>query len=265
MLFCLAAAAATVSAADPPVHVQYVPPPISLDAPAKDQFWERFKNEFTSTAEETFARRFHPFKLMRWNTDVGDHRFGKFSDWSTETARQTFAECVTRGTREAAVDLPLMVWLEERQGLLADFLKNSVGNVEEEEMDPMSLSSTPVKRSWWSRSEGNDIYCGIRPFRTDPYAFFTVTMKEGESLLLLTNLRYHFKNFSEHRFELALSMPLDHGFSIEIGTSYEFSHNGHEGKVAVKAFKEFRNGSLLLVGLDVRDTPGAFAGLSIPL
>jgi hypothetical protein len=265
LLYLAAIAALETHASDQNAQLQYLSPPVTLGSPTPEAFWQRFKTEFSDTAEDRFGDRFHSFKVINWNMNTVNERPGQYSEWTTRVARRNFAESAAYGVREAAADIPILLWLEDRQGFLGDFLRNSIGGVEEESVEPLSLSSASAKRSWWSKSAGNDIYCGIRPFRTDPYAFFSMRIRDEETTFLLSHLRYHYRDFADHRFELSLSVPLAHGFTIEVGTSYQFGHRGEERRLALKAFREFKSGGMVLVGLDVRQSPGAFAGISIPL
>jgi hypothetical protein len=252
-------------AADESVDLQYGKFTAPIASPQRETFtlWDRFKVSFDQRVEDQFANRFHPLSAMNWSMDLGDGRTPH--ERATRAARRTLSKAVVRGAREAAVDLPIMVWLKDRQGFVADLLENSVGSVAEEEVAPLDTSYQPEERSWWGRlPEGGDVRYGIRPFRTDPYAYMSLTLRDGDDLLLLGHLRYHYRSFADHCFEVALSVPLPHGFAFDLGTSYTMGRPLDEEPVAIKLFKEFKSGSILHVGLEARSRPGLFAGITVP-
>src|SRR5207247_9587690 len=101
------------------------------------------------------------------------------------------------GAREATVALPVLLWRNYRQGLLADFLRNSVDSVAEEEVAPLDLKYRPVERSWWQRlSESGGVHYGIRPFNTSPYTFVSFGIQEGDNVLMLAHVSDHYANFA---------------------------------------------------------------------
>jgi hypothetical protein len=90
-------------------------------------------------------------------------------------------------------------------------------------------------------------------------------LKDGDRVLLLTHVRYHYVNFADHSFEFALSLPLARGFSVNLGTSYQFGRHDDEKRVALKLTREFKRGSILHVGLELRERPAFLAGITVPL
>jgi len=202
---------------------------------------------------------------MNWRIELPDNSYDHVNERATSAARDALSKSVVYGVREALVDLPIMLWLQERQGLLADFLRNSIDSVGEEEVAPLDVSYRLVERSWWKRlSENGGVHYGIRPFRTSPYAFLSLGLKDGDTLFLLRPVRYYYDPFVDHRFEIALSVPLKHGFAIDVGTSYQFGRHSEEKGLAVKLFKEFKSGGILHVGLEARERPVFFAGMALP-
>jgi len=257
-----------MSAADQGVNLQYVPytTPIESPAEAPFEFWDRFKVSFDQHSDELFTDRFHPLKIMDWRMELANRAPDAFRERTTSVARHTVAKSVVNGFREITVDTPIMVWLKERQRFFGDLLRNSVGNVEEDAVAPLDLSYGLVERSWWRRlSEGGSLRYGLRPFRTDPYAFLGLAIKDGESLVLLTHVRYHYRLLGDHFFEIALSLPLAHGFAIDIGTTYEFGRYGEEKRAAIKLAKELKAGGIVHVGLEAKERPMLLAGISFPL
>jgi len=237
-----------------------------LETPAGDAFLDRFKLAFNHRVEDVFADRFHPFNIMNWNLELARTDSNHLRDRTASTARNAISKSMVYGVREATVDLPLLRWLEERQGLIGDFLINSVGNVGEEAVSPLDVSYRPVERSWWDRlsERGGELHYGIRPFNPNPYAFLSLGIKEGDDLLFLGHLRYHYRAFAEHLVELALSVPLAHGLAVDLGASYQVGPKGAEERLTVKFFKQFKSGGILHVGMEVRERPACFAGIALP-
>jgi len=224
---------------------------------------ERFRIAFDKGSSQLFADRFHSFKVMNMRIKAADGTFEDFRRQSVSTARQTFIKSGAYALREATVDLSIMSWLEDRQGLVADFLRNSVGSVEEEAVSPLDVSYGVVERSWWQRLASSDsLNFGIRPFRTDPYAFLSLAISDGDAFILLANLRYYCRHFTHHSFQFALSVPLAYGFSIDVGTSYELNEHNDQ-KFVVKLFKSFKPGGILHVGFEVKNHPQMVAGIAL--
>ena len=259
------ALAVGVQAADQNIQLEHSNRVAPLEAPPGEALLERFKVAFNQGVDDVFVDRFHPFNMMKWNLELATQDHDHFRDSAANAARGAFAKSVVYGAREATVDLPVLLWLNERQGVLADFLRNSVDSVAEEEVAPLDLRYRPVERSWWRRlSESGGVHYGIRPFRTSPYTFVSLGIKQGDNLLMLAHVRYHYRNFADHRFEIALSVPLAQGMAFDVGTSYQFGRHPEEGGLVVKLFKEFKSGGIMHVGMEAREHPSFFAGIAIP-
>lgn len=247
-------------------HNYHEKPTIAFPEDEAAAFWERFTTAFQEQAVDNFADRFHPFGSLNWKLRLEDGGADFLQDQTSSGARKALSKSFTRGLREASVDLPVMTWLKDRQGLLADFLRNSVGNVSEESVAPNELSYHAVERSWWDRlAENSGLRYGIRPFRTAPYAYAGIGIRDGENVLLLANVRYVFRNFDEHKFELALSVPLAHGLSMDLGAGYKFDRREAEEQLTLKIFKKLDNGSLFYVGMELQNEPAVYAGLCFAL
>ncbi|HKS38802.1 MAG TPA: hypothetical protein VJW76_16525 [Verrucomicrobiae bacterium] len=266
MLACAAAVVIVeAQAADQRIVLQHNNFTTPIESPPGEAFLERFTLEFDRRIDEQFTDRFHPFTVMNWSIDLANNHSDHFRERAASAARNALSKSVVYSVREAAVDLPILAWLKERQGVLADFLRNSVDSVGEEAVAPLELSYRPVERSWWQTlSQNGHLQYGMRPFRTSPYAFLSAGIKDHDRVFLLGHVRYHYRPFSEHRFEVALSVPLDHGFAIDVGTSYQFGGRDEEERLVVKLFKEFKRGGILHVGLEARQHPAFLAGIALP-
>lgn len=230
-------------------------------------FWALFKVAFDHRAPGVFEDQFHPLNFGNVNALWTDRDFNHLSDYNAAVARHAFANTFRSSARDAALDLdlPVVEWLRGRQGFLADFLWNSLGSVEEESVSPLNPSYRPVEHSWWNKlSKDSSLRYGVRPFRTDPYAFLGWRIKRGERVLLLGDARYYCRNFGDHCFELALSTPITRDLSIELGTSYQFGTHQAERKVVLKLLKTFKSGGILHVALEARQQPVLIAGITVP-
>ncbi len=253
------------SAGGQSVGLQYSAPVAPIELPPGKAFLDRFKDAFDWRVADQFADRLHPFSVMNWSVELVQRDYEYFRERTTSAARHAVSRSLLYSVREAAVDLPFMSWLEDRQDFVAGFLRNSIGSIGEEEVAPLSVSYRLAERSWWKRlSENSDVRFGIRPFRTSPYTFMSLGIKDGDSLLLLAHVRYHYHDFADHRFEIALSVPLAHGIAIDVGTSYQFGRNRDEEKLVIKIAKEFNSGGIVHVGFEAGGGSAVFAGLAFP-
>ena len=270
-LVCVAVVATVgMQAAGQDVRLQHKLDPALAEPPEETAitFWERFKVAFDRNLDDSFADKFHPLSVLSWGLKPAEAETDSefFRDHSTCAARNALVGSTVNSAREAAVDLPLLWSLQERQGLIADFFRNSVGNVEEEAVAPLNPSYRQAEQSWWQGlSESGEVCYGIRPFRTNPYAFASLCVRDGDRLLLLGHVRYHYEHFANHCFELAMSVPLARGFAVDLGTSYQFGRHDEEKRLVVKLSKELTGGGIVHVGLELQDRPGLVAGITVPL
>ena len=257
--------AVTAHASDQSVQLQYGSPAAPLETPPGETFRERFSEAFDRRVNEQFDDKFHPFNVMIWASESIDRDAGYLSERATSAVRNAFSKSAVYGLREATVDVPILLWFEERQGVLVEFFRRAIGNAGEEGVVPLDPSYRPAEQSWWKRlTERNEVRYGIRPFTTSPYAFLSFVLKEGGTACLLGHVRYHYVSLAEHRFEVALSVPLGRGLGIDLGTSYQFGRHGHEEGLVVKLLKEFKSGGILQVSLEAREHPAMFAGIAFP-
>ena len=265
-LVCLATVLAVAThASDQAVQLQYGSPAAPLESSPGETIRDRFSAAFDRRVNEQFADQFHPFNIMSWTHESVDRDAGYLSERATSAARNAFSKSAVYGLQEATVDVPILLWFDERQGILADFFRRSLGNVGEEAVVPLDPSYRLAEQSWWKRlEEKNEVRYGIRPFTTSPYAFLSFVLKEGDTVSLLGHLRYHYVSFAEHRFEVALSVPLGRGLGLDMGTSYQFGRHGHQEGLVFKLLKELKSGGVLHFGMEAREHPAVFAGIALP-
>jgi hypothetical protein len=253
----------THAAADPAADNDYSRFAVSIEMPRKEllPMWERFDVAFSERADDVFADQLRSFKMIRWNIEFADWNFDHYRQRTSSAGQHAFTKSITDSAREAATDLPFFAWLEEHQSFVGTFVRNSVGNVEEESLSPLSPSFGGVERSWWRRlADQGELRYGLRPFKTNPYAYVSYGIKDGDTLLLLTHVRYHYDHFADHQFEFAVSVPLAYGLAVDVGTSYQFGQHGEEKKLVLKLFKELKKGGIVHVGFEVKERPMLIAG-----
>jgi hypothetical protein len=237
-----------------------------LPAEAPFSFWERFELAYSQRSERIFTDRFHSLNTLNWQVEMASREADEFRDHTTRVARRAFTRSVTTSFREAAVELSIVTWLEGRRGVLADFLRQAVNAVDEEAVAPLDPSYRVLERSWWKRlAESRDFHYGIRPFRTSPYVFVSKGFWSGDTLLVLMDLRYHYRDLAEHQFECALSVPLARGFAMDIGTAYQLRRHDETLNMVLKISKQLQHGGIVHVGLEVQEHPRFQVGVSIPL
>jgi hypothetical protein len=241
-------------------------PAIPFPATPPTTFWERFEFATLTRAEDTFTDRFHALNTLNWQGEMASRQAAEFRDHSTRVAHRALTHSVSTGFREAAFDLPLAFWLKENRGFFADLLLRTVDTADEAAVAPLNPDYRARERSWWQQlSASRDFRYGLRPFRTSPYAFVSGSVWSGDSLLVLAHLRYHYRQFAEHQFEFALSLPVSHGYAIDLGTAYHLERNGEAKRLVLKLSKEFATGGLVHVGLETREHPRFQVGMTMPL
>lgn len=250
------------------MQLEYRLPTLTIEWPEDPPvtFFERFETAFEKNSAIIFLNRFHPLSSAQWNLDPGDSEGDDFRDQTTRAASKAFSRSITISAREAALELPIVMWLEDRQGFLVDLLLSSMDTVEEEAVSPLDPSYQTIERSWWKRlSESRNIRFGLRPFRTSPYAFLSTSIWSGDTLVMLAHLRYHYSHFADHQFELAVSLPLSPGLALDVGTAYKFDRHTEAKNIVLKLAKQFSNGGVMHVGMEVQDRPRFLAGITVPL
>lgn len=229
-------------------------------------FWDRFESSFNKRADDLFADRLHPFRWIQRDVNGDVQLLDNSPELTTDIARSAFTDSLNYGLRDAAlgIEWPLLTWLQDHEDFLANVLLNSIDSVEEKSVSPLDPSYGGIERSWWNEVARNKgIRFGVRPFSTSPYAFMSWRVMDGNKVQLLGHLRYRFRGFTDHSFELALSMPLGRGLSMDFGTSYRFGKHEEQKVIVVKVTKYFSPNALLHVGLEAQHDPMLVAGVSV--
>jgi hypothetical protein len=251
---------------DQDVEISYLRSPTVMDTPRQDPafLWDRFFFAFDDCADDVFADRLHPLNMVKWSMNL-DGSSETFQHHTGSAAQNALTKAATYSARDAAVDVSLMIWLQDRQEWLADFLRDSIDSVEEESVSPLAGTYGRAERSWWKRVAHSDsIRYGVRPFRTSPYAFTSFAVKDDGHTLFLSHVRYYYDHFNDHRFEFAVSLPLLHGLALDMGTSYQFGRSNGKERVAVKLTREFASSGIIHLGFELREHPILMAGITLP-
>ena len=250
------------------MQLDYKVPDIVIQSP-KDlpkNFWERFEFAFIDNSEKIFTDRFHPINLMDWYAESRDATIELRGHRATRLAASALSRSLVTGLREAAVELPIMDWLDSHRGFIADLVLDSLDTEEEEAINPLNPSYRILEKTWWTRlSETRGFRCGLRPFQISPYAFLSTGIWNNGSLLAMAHLRYHYRHFSQHQFEFVFSIPLSQGIAVDIGTAYIAGHHVEEKKLVLKLSKQFRNGGIVHIGMEAQQHPTFLVGMSLPL
>ena len=270
-MFVVAAiiAAVGVQAAETLMHLENPDYSFMTDLPPEEAYpglLRRFDVSFQGRADDAFTDKFHPFNLIQ---RVGDGRLRLFDesiDRQAEVAGDALSSAFSASLRDAALgmNLPIMIWLRDREDFFANLLWNSVDSVEEESISPTDLSYRRTERSWWNAIAKSDrLQFGLRPFNTSPYAFMSWRIKDGERVRLLGHVRYRFRGFTDHSFELALSTPMARGLSLDFGTTYQIGQHDERKALVFKLTKSFSPHALMHIGVEVEKHPVLIAGLSV--
>jgi hypothetical protein len=229
-------------------------------------FWEQLEFALERSSEKVFTARFHPLITSQWQVEMDSLSAEEYREYPTRRATSALSRAAVTGLREAAFDLPFFQWLEGRRGFMVDLLLYSVDTVEEESVAPLDPSYHALEQSWWNRLADSKNFCfGLRPFRTSPYAFMSASIWRGDSLLMLAHVRYHYQDFANHQFEVALSLPLANGFSLDAGTAYRLSRRDESNRMVLKLSKQFADGGVMHIGVEAQDHPKFVMGVSLPL
>lgn len=238
----------------------------SIEGPVGDSgfFRDRFDAAFQSDVNDVFVDALSPQNVIQWNLQLpGRNLSQRFHDRVNSAANSAFVNSFKYSGREAFIGTPFVLWLDGHEGWFGDLISDTVGNTGEESISSLDPSYRVAQQSWWSSlSREGGTYLGLRPISTSPYAYVSHAFRSGGQTLLLANVRYYYDRFSNHRFELALSLPLSYGWSIDAGSAYEFGQQNNR-RVAVQLVKQFTRWSAAHVGFQVQEHPTVIAGITV--
>jgi hypothetical protein len=229
-------------------------------------FWDLFTLAFSQRAPRMFEDQFTPLNFRTFNS-LSDGNVRHLPDDDPGMARRAFSGAFRSSAQEAVLelDLPILEWLRDQQGFLADFLRNSYDSFEERSVSPIEPSYRSDERSWWNEQSVSDsLRYGVRLFRTNPYAYLSWKIQVKGHVWLLADARYCYRIFGGQRFELALSTPVVNGLSIEFGTACQFGTHQAEKKAVLKMLKTFNSGCVLQVALEARQQSRLTASITMP-
>ena len=238
---------------------------LSLVSPPPEPvvFWQRFDYAFDNRANDIFADALQPLNVVRWNVDLRGQDFSdSFRERAASRVRGAFLRTAEYGARDASMEMPLLLWLDDYQSWFANLLRGSIDNTSEETVKPLDAAHEGFEDARWRDEASRGTHYGLRPLRTSPYAYVSQGFSDGERTVLLAHMRYYYDHLSRHRVEVALSVPLAYAMSFDVGSSYEFvSHD--QGRVAVKLVKQLKGGGMAFTGLEVRQHSALIAGITM--
>ena len=227
--------------------------------------WERFDHAFPERAEVEFSDTFHPFNMIKRDGEGRVRLFDERFDDTVEMANDALYGSVNASLRDAALamNFPIMIWLRDQEDFFANLLWDSLDSVEEQSVSPLDLSYHQAERSWWNEvAKSSRLRFGLRPINTNPYAFLSWRLRNSERVWLLGHMRYRFRNFSDHSFELGLSLPLANRLSFDFGTCYRLDQETAHKSLVCKLTKYLANDAVLFAGVEVQSHPVLIAGVS---
>ena len=229
-------------------------------------FWQRFTQSFKTRVPEVYTDNFSPFAGLSWLLKKPDASWQDYMDRGTSTAQSSMSKSLEYSLRDASLTLPIGAWVDDNQDSINDLFVNSVDAVEEESVSPLNPNYIPNERRWWkSISEARTLRYGVRPLNSSPYAFLSFRVADSDRPILLGHVRYYCRDFTDHRFQLAVSLPLTERVALDVGTAYQFGQHEQEKKVVVKLSKALAHGGIAHVGMELQKTPVLIAGITLPL
>jgi hypothetical protein len=131
--------------------------------------------------------------------------------------------------REILMDSPLMSWVKDKEDFFSNLIKDSIGGVDEEEIQTTSIAYHSAQRSWRHYvAEERNIHYGIRPFRQNPYAYISYELKDRDGdKIFFVNLRYYSPIVSKNIVELLIALTLPHSTTLNMGARYDISKHNH--------------------------------------
>ena len=250
------------------MQLDYKAPKLVIESPldVPSTFWERFDQAFGNNSDKIFSDHFDSINLSNWYLDPMDSAYESIGGLATRKAAVALSRSVVTGFREASLDLPFMAWLDGQRGFVVDLLMDSLDSVDEASINPLNPSYRILEKSWWKRlSQSRGLRYGLRPFQISPYAFVSAGIWSGDNILAMTHLRYHYRHFSEHQFEIAISVPLSRRVSFDVGAARVVGRQTEPAKFVLKLSKQFKRGGILHVGMEAKARPTFLVGMSVPL
>ena len=205
-----------------------VPPSVSLEYNEPSQvFIRRFLEEVIASDSLVFDRYTGP--ASRLARARSENRLGYSSfDRESSSGASLFAAIGMDSLRSASLAvLPLEFWQGHWQGWLADVLAGTVGNPEEERVRLNSIDYSATRASWENSSQNSGFTWGLRPWRTNPYAYVLIRAGHFQGQPLITfEARAGYTLLGTTRLEGRLTLPLPASFRIAAGTSVDPSRLG---------------------------------------
>jgi hypothetical protein len=241
-----------------------------LLSPAKKEgFVSLFAHELDYRSADVFLDRFNPvvLRLEEIQRDMEGKSLYTMSDWVTDRSRSTFNTVIKYAAREAAIEIPAYTYgldiLDDYSDKMSHLVKNTISSVDEEELQPRSISYHTNQRNWWKRiSEAPSVTYGLRPFRKNPYAYLGYAIRDEEDIIVQTHLRYRFEDFSEHKLEVAINVPITETWNLDIGTEFESRRDSAPLETTVRLRKEWSSWGGISFGFSIREKPSVLVAIA---
>lgn len=255
--------AAKFSISDPkPFVLEDVPNVETFD------FWELASYLFENRIDRSFYNSFRPARAAQISLQFhGDHE--RAYTRARDKAVGNLHSSVRYAAREMLMLSPIYIrteeWLIANARYVGEFLHNSVDSIDEEEIRALDMVSSESEQSWFRKvRREHSIKYGIRP-RHNPYFFVSSRVSHQNETLFVVSVRYHLEDFSEHRMETVVSIPIAHHITLSSGFTYEIN-NPEDIRMVVRVSKYWkRTGATASLGVVVLvEQPRLVAEVAVP-
>jgi hypothetical protein len=157
-----------------------------------------------------------PSSELSWAERRWNDGYGIWADQG-RTGRNLAQKSALAGLRETVVRLPA---IEQRQDVVTEFIKGTVGNTDEERIDSLSPFATASESSWRQTLKKDNISYGVRPLDTRPYVYSSWAWRDKQgSTLLYDNLRLRYVAPDGMRLEDRLIIPFTDSWQLSFGAA----------------------------------------------
>jgi hypothetical protein len=224
-------------------------------------FLERTIDTFENRAGKLFQDRFRLVQIFRVEqfkdaVEIIEAYDEKAIGLLNKSAIYTF--------REVAEGSQFFIWAEENWDGFGTFLKNSLGNVDEEEIGSARIGRSG-EQSWLAKAASSRlVQYGFRPFNASPYLYAGKRITYHGSLLGIFHVRYRWDWYkvSDPRVELAFYVPIYKG--VMVSATYARPIEGENDKTTLRFHYRFRGGGELAAGTFLRNDLNCLVTYSVP-
>ncbi|MEX0931604.1 MAG: hypothetical protein WDZ88_02525 [Candidatus Paceibacterota bacterium] len=218
-----------------------------------DTFWQEYHHHFTNRIDIAFERSFRPMRLLEMKFDSHFSPREYVDDLSGEFI-SSFEEGLKFSAEEVLYDVSLKFQFDDA---FQTILGRMIGKTEERYLSPDAVTSVNAER-WWKKEETFDY--GLRPFRFDPYIFFTFAPQSEERELFKVHTRLRMSDAGSLASEVFLYKTIFDDWRF--GSWYRHTTGERrKSSLAVGLQKEFTPGQeVSFMFSDRKNETGLFAG-----